>query len=365
MPLAAMAVLAGCNPNKSFQHAEAPQVVQPLATRPVAPEAPPVAGACSDEVIEEILTPASINPAPVFLTCQAVLPAKSSVTRQIIFEGSAASGGSLDCNGGRLESTSTTGDREAIVIRSRKMGDGWDRPIGVAVQNCEIANGLRIYGLGRSGEAQAVKQSSLNADHNGFAQASAPSGVTLNNLRFANAGGIPLYISPGVTHVTLTNSQFTGTSSSVAIYLDAESGGAVIAGNIFDLRTDKRELIAIDGSAYNAITGNLFNTASNGGIYLYRNCGEGGTIRHQAPQFNRIEGNSFAMHGSRKPAVWLNSRKGDRPYCFSDPTHPFGSSITPLDMAQHNTVSGNAVSDGAGKAFRNDDPSNQLSNNGE
>ena len=340
-----------------------PQTAQVLATRPAIAEPGPPAALCSDAVVQDILTPASANPTPIALSCRAILPANSTVTRQIIFAGNAASGTSLVCQGGRLEGHGAIGDRESLIIRSRKIGDGWSRPEGVTVENCTVTNGLRIYGLGRNGEAAEVRQSSMNAGHTQFAQNSAPTHITLRNLHFANAGGVPLYLSPGVTNVTLTQSRFTGTSSSVAIYLDAESGGADISGNIFDLQTDKRELIAVDGSAHNLIRGNIFNRATNGGIYLYRNCGEGGTIRHQAPQYNRIEANAFAMGGKGKPAIWLNSRKGDRPYCFTDPDHPYGSAVSPLDMAQFNVVSDNAITGGNSKAIRNDDASNRVTGN--
>ena len=378
---ASMALLTGCNTQSTPRTAGSQQgshqseygtsgsasvVAQPLADRPTTPTPPPtLAGACPNEVVQELLTPATIDPTPVALTCRAVLPPQSTITRQVIFEGSSASGSGLDCNGGRLEGTASKGDREAVIIRSRKTGDSWSRPVGVTVRNCGITNGVRIYGLGRNGEAQAVRQSSMNKNHTAFAQAAAPSGIVLDNLRFTNSGGIPLYISPGVTNVTLSNSRFTGTSSSVAIYLDAESGGAKIANNTFDLRTRKRELIAVDGSAHNTIAGNSFNSVSNGGIFVYRNCGEGGTIRHQAPQFNRIENNTFVMKNSRKPAVWLNSRNGNRSYCFTDPSHPFGSGLTSLDMAQYNVVENNKVVGGGRNTFRNNDPTNHLSHNGE
>ncbi len=372
---ASIALLTGCNSSSALKTACKPEMARISASaapqaqaKQTASLASAYAGApeCSDEVIEQILTPASVNPAPVKLTCSATLPAEAAVvTRQILFEGQAASGGGIDCNGARLEGTAPRGDREALVIRSRKSGDTWSRPTRIIVRGCRIANGLRIYGLGRNSEAEEVKRSSMNRDHTSFAQGAAPNGILLDNLRFTATGGIPLYVGPGVTNVTLTNSRFTGTSSSVAIYLDAESGGANISGNVFDLRTSGRELIAVDGSAHNAITGNRFNSISNGGIFVYRNCGEGGTIRHQAPRFNRIENNTFALDKGGQPAVWLNSRGGNRSYCFTDPDHPYGSSLTSQDMAQDNIVANNLAIGGTRDAFRNDDPSNRLSGNGE
>ena len=42
---------------------------------------------------------------------------------------------------------------------------------------------------------------------------------------------------------------------------------------MIDADTEKRELIAINGSAYNQIIDNRFSRLDKGRIYLYRNCG--------------------------------------------------------------------------------------------
>lgn len=310
------------------------------------------------------MIPSNVDPSPVKLNCSVKLPENAVVTRQVVFEGSAASGSTLDCSGGRLEGSASKGDKEAVVVRSRRTGETWSRPTGITVKNCEIAGGIRVYGLGRNGEAEAVKQSSMSANHTSFAQASAPTNIVFDHIHLTGSGGVPFYVSPGVTHVTLSGSTIEGSSSSVAVYLDAESAGAKIVNNTFNISTKSRELIAVDGSAYNQISGNRFNSASHGGVYAYRNCGEGGTIRHQAPQFNRIERNTFMMNGSQDPAVWLNSRNGNRSYCFKDPSRPFGSSLSSLDMAQNNTVDGNTIIGGVSEAVRNNDPTNTIRNNG-
>lgn len=346
-------------PPAQSQPAPPPQPATP-APIPVASAAP--AATCTAGVVQRLLTPASSDPSPVRLNCSVQLPPQSVVSRQIVFEGSTASGSTLDCNGGRIENAGK-GGKDAVLIRSKEEGQQWSRPVNVTVKNCEIAGAVRIYGLGRNGEAEAVKLSSMNANHTRSAQAAAPANITFDRVRITGSGGVPFYVSPGATNVALTNSTIRGTSTSVAVYLDAESAGAKITNNTFDISTKSREIIAVDGSAHNDISGNRFNRAANGGIYVYRNCGEGGTIRHQAPQFNRIEGNSFAMNGSRDPAVWLNSRNGNRSYCFQDPRHPFGSSLTSMDMAQNNTVGDNAVTGAIGDPFRNNDPTNRVSNN--
>jgi hypothetical protein len=308
------------------------------------------------------MTPYSSDPTPVKLNCSVTLPRNAVVTRQVVFEGTASSGSTLDCSGGQLAGTAAKGDKEAVVVRSRRTGDSWSRPSNITVRNCAIAGTVRIYGLGRNGQAEAVKQSSMNANHTSYAQASAPTNIAFSNIRLTSNGGVPFYVSPGVTRVSLTNSTLQGTTTSSVIYLDAESSGAKITGNTFNVTTKGREVIAIDGSAHNDIESNKFN-ASAGGIFAYRNCGEGGTIRHQAPEFNKIARNTFNMSGSRGPAVWLNSRNGNRSFCFKDPSHPYGSSLSSMDMAKNNTVEGNTVIGGKGDTIRNDDPTNRVVNN--
>ncbi|SFB59579.1 parallel beta-helix repeat (two copies) [Rhizobium sp. NFR07] len=344
------------NPNPSSP-------TQPVAIAPPKASAGVPAPACPGSIVKQLIDPTAQDVSPVKLTCSAQLPANSTVTRQIVFEGSAANGASLDCNGGRLKGTAVKGDKEAVVVRSKSNGSFYERPEGIAVRNCKIAGSVRIYGMGRNGEADPVKRSSMSVNHTADAQAAAPSNVIFDRVEIFGSGGVPFYVSPGVTNVTLTNSTIAGSSTSVVVYLDAESAGAKITNNIFRARTKSREVIAIDGSAYNTISGNRFDDAGNGGIFAYRNCGEGGTIRHQAPQFNKIENNTFSLGGSSDPAVWLNSRNGNRSYCFQDPEHPFGSSLTPMDMAQNNVVVGNRASGSRGEPFRNSDPSNTITGN--
>jgi parallel beta-helix repeat protein len=315
---------------------------------------------CADDLVSALLAP---DTSPVKITCSVTLPAGAVVSRQVLFEGDAVSGSTLDCNGGRLMGEGPKGDSGSVLVKSKQQRGTWSRPNGVTVTNCEIIGGVRIYGLGRNGEAENVKQSSVNRDHTAFAQSAAPTNVIFDRVHIKSSGGSPFYVSPGATRVSLTNSRIEGKSSGTAIYLDAESANNRIVNNTFDIATKSREIIAVDGSADNEISGNTFNAAANGGIFLYRNCGEGGTIRHQAPQHNRIEGNIFKMGGGKSPAVWLNSRNGNRSYCFIDPAHPFGSSLTSRDLAQDNTVENNSIIGARDKAIRNDDPSNRVNRN--
>jgi parallel beta-helix repeat protein len=183
----------------------------------------------------------------------------------------------------------------------------------------------------------------------------------LEDLKIEADHRIPLYLGPGVTEVTVRNCTFTGWSASTTVYLDAESGGNRIEGCTFDVRSG-REVMAVDGSATNTIVGNRFLQARYGGIYLYRNCGEGGTVRHQAPQGNVIENNFFNVKDLRSGSygIWLGSRQGRRSYCEDDAGYPFGSSIDNRDFADHNTVRENVFQPASDEAVRDEGADNRV-----
>ena len=198
--------------------------------------------------------------------------------------------------------------------------------------------------MAANGEGAALRDSSRRSGHTERAQAAAPTNIMLDTLTLLGQGRIPLYLAPGVTGVTLQNSHVGGRSNSVAVYLDAESANNTLQHNLIDSRS-ARELVAIDGSAHNTVRHNRFSALSHGGLFLYRNCGEGGTVRHQTPSHNTISDNTFFYryyHGGL-PAVWLGARNGNRNYCEADAGYPFGSSISNLDGAQHNRISNNRI----------------------
>ncbi|URK86437.1 right-handed parallel beta-helix repeat-containing protein [Rhizobium sp. RCAM05350] len=336
-----------------------------LVLYPGAPVAKPMQ--CSADAYATIKAQATKQDASVEVRCNLILSPGDIITKRLIFSGASASGATLDCKGATLDGTrgSINFGKPTVLIRSIKsQNGGWSAPSGIAVRNCVIKGALRLQGLGTNGQAKDVKASSLTANHTAFAQASAPSQISLSNLTFIADGRVPLYIGPGVTGVRLEKSTLTGESNGPALYLDAESAENTITKNRFAV-TSRREQIAIDGSAKNVISGNIFDDPVNGGIFLYRNCGEGGTIRHQKPQHNTISGNTFKyrMAFTAKPAVWLSSRSGAQRYCFRDPAHPFGSSLSSQDFAQFNTVTGNRLIGGGAYLIRNSDPSNQIEDN--
>lgn len=280
--------------------------------------------------------------------CPGPALAQEAGLEPLVFAGAAHAGRTIDCGGGWLQQ----GRPVEVRIQSVQRADGgWDRPDGLRLRHCRIRGAIRLMGLGRNGEAEAVRRSSRRPDHTRQAQAAAPHGVVLEQLDLEAVGPIPLYAGPGTVGLRLTDSRLWGTSRSVALYLDAESRGNQIARNTFTVTTG-REVIALDGSAGNRLLANTIHQGGGGGIFLYRNCGEGGTARHQAPTDNWIRGNRFlAVPGppggirlpsvARAPDVWLGSRGGRRPYCLLDVAIPFGSGRDDGDNADRNWVEAN------------------------
>lgn len=289
-------------------------------------------------------------------------------------------------NGGRLTQ---------LVIQSEFVNGQWKRPQNFTFKNWKINGSIRVLGVGSSA-SNAVKQSSFSLGHTRRMQAAAPTGITFSGLKIKANEKIPLIVGPGATGVALSNSQISGSSQSVAIYLDAESANHSIVGNTFKLKAD-RELIAVDGSRGNLIADNKFTRLPWGGVYVYRNCGERGVVRHQEPTKNKIINNTFNLdtlksYWEKNPkngrqfeyryGVWLGSRDGSRApsYCGADKGYTFGSSINNGDFANDNIVSGNKRIDsgtgylleldsklgigGYNKFIRNDGKNNSISSNG-
>lgn len=305
---------------------------------------PIVARPCAPAEVAALTTPLAADAPAVRLTCFATLPQGAPIRTHVVFEGSEASGAGIDCNGGSvgLPGRSSTTRDPTVAVWSRREGAGWSVPRDVRITRCTIYGNLRIWGLGRD-DIGGLRVSSRTAGHTAAVQAAAPSGLTLDNVTFVATGSIPLYIGPGVTGVRMTGGGFLGHSVSTAVYLDAESAGAVIRDVAFDIRTG-REQIAVDGSAGNRIEDNRFQLGGRGGVFLYRNCGEDGVIRHQTPSNNAIIGNRFegAAWLTPRPIV-VGSREGRRRYCGDDAGYPFGSSADDRDRATGNVVSGNTT----------------------
>lgn len=307
-----------------------------LAAAVAAPAQP-----CTAQQVEALTTPSD---QPYRLTCRAVLPAGASIRRSVLIEGAEASGVSLDCAGGTIEAPGQpTSQAPTVAIWSRRDGAVWSRPVDVSITNCTVVGNVRIWGMGAGGSMSDLKASSRTPGHTVAAQSAAPLNVVLERVRFRGVGTIPLYVGPGVTRTTVREAIFTGRSISTAVYLDAESAGAVIEDSLFDIRTG-REQIAVDGSGANRIVRNRFALGGRGGVFLYRNCGEDGVIRHQTPSYNQITDNDFSGAFWLRPrAVVVGAREGNRRYCGDDAGWPFGSSADDGDGAVGNLAARNRI----------------------
>lgn len=308
------------------------------------------AAPCDSGARARLFSPPSAGDDPVALTCSIRLRPGDRIERRILLEGAAASGVEIDCNGATLGRPEPAPKfyEFAVEIRSRRPDptvERWERPVGVTLRDCTILGNVRIWGMGLNGQGEAVRVSSRRPGHTGRAQDAAPAGVRILESRLTALGSIPLYLGPGVTGLTLSGSTLSGKSGSVAVYLDAESADNVITGNVFSVETG-REAVAIDGSARNTIRHNRFALGSRGGIHLYRNCGEGGTVRHQTPSDNVITDNSFRSTGLfRSDPVKVGSRGGWgwTMNCAADAGYPFGSSLDDDDHAAGNVVERNRI----------------------
>lgn len=278
---------------------------------------------------------------PLFIDSSLVLRDKDMIDGGVVIEG-AVSNIVLDCRGGTIRGPDP-GQRQApaIEIRSRRLrvDDGaviWVPPSGIKIKNCRIQGRVQITGMPGNGED--LRQSSRREGHTARAQGAAPSDISIDRVSISTEDDIPVYIGSGATRVRITDSRIGGATRSVAIYLDAESGGHVISGNEISTKTG-RETIAVDGSASNRIFNNKIFIDNFPGIALYRNCGEKGVIRHQTPSFNIIEQNEFVNISNYRPRhVVENSRGGRSPYCHEDDGYPLGSSVDNMDGGVNNII---------------------------
>ncbi|MEG1451921.1 right-handed parallel beta-helix repeat-containing protein [Brevundimonas sp.] len=310
-----------------------------LASGLSTPEA--AAPACTTQQITD-LTTASAR--PYTLTCSARLAGVQSIRRHIVLEGPQASGVTLDCNGASIgqPNAPTSASAPTVMIRSAKSASGqWQAVSNVTLRNCHVFGAVRVWGMGADGSYDDLRLSSRQDGHTERLQEAAPHNIRLEQIRITANGTIPLYVGPGVMQLLLQDSILDGTTTATAIYLDAESAQNTIRNNRILTRTG-REMIAVDGSARNTISGNRFDLHGKAGIYLYRNCGERGVIRHQTPSGNIIANNSFTGASWLRPRLVVeNARNGRRSYCGEDAGYPFGSSIDDRDNATGNILRDN------------------------
>ncbi|MNS63721.1 hypothetical protein D3C72_968240 [compost metagenome] len=301
----------------------------------------PAARPCSTAEMDELTADAAL---PYRLTCRAVLTSGQTIRRPLLIEGAEASGAGLDCQGGTVgrPGAATTTRQPTIAIWSRRItATHWSRPSDIRIQNCVIHGAVRVWGMGADGGYDDLRASSRTAAHTATVQAAAPSHIELDRVIIVGTGSIPLYVGPGVTRLSLTASTLRGRSDATALYLDAESADNRIENNALAVQTG-REMVTVDGSARNRIVDNRFTLGGRPGVFLYRNCGERGVIRHQTPSDNQITDNIFSDASWLRPRlVVVGARGGRRSYCSADRGYPWGSSADDGDRATGNIVARN------------------------
>jgi parallel beta-helix repeat protein len=208
-----------------------------------------------------------------------------------------------------------------------------------------------------------VENSHTRPGHTERVRQAAPSGVTIRNITFDTNGSThQAYFGPGATDSRILNCNFTGKSLGPSIYLSPEGGNHTIRNCVFASDTgERREVLSVDGSENNLIADNDFKKCTWGGIYVYRNCGENGNVRHQKPQNNSISNNRFNLSGMQilrisnrsghqgsfffvPYGIILGSRQGDSSYCELDNMYDIGSGKSDLDYARNNIVENNKFS---------------------
>lgn len=317
---------------------------------------------CSEAKIKELLEDAQKSgKSSVSISCSFKLDKAYRITKKVNIYGAQSSDIALDFAGSLLEPSTGTSER-MIHIYSQKMPDGtFSRPENIRIQNANIVGAIRIRGM----SADDLREPSRHEGLTKVAQAAAPKNISISKVRITANGTIPLYVEPGTTYVRLEDSKIEGSSNSTAIYLDAESGYHVIRNNKIT-SANKREAIAVDGSAHNTIVDNYFSNTNEGSIFLYRNCGERSVSRHQSPQFNLISNNTFyyKKYDGSTPAIHIGSRQGNRKYCGDDRDSKFGSGVSDLDFASNNTVINNQfINRSPAKYILDSDSNNTVAGN--
>ncbi len=262
----------------------------------------------------------------------------------------------LDCQGATIRGPENGG--VGIVISA---------PVGtslhdVTVTNCHtegFTNGLKITRPGfRDLPAGGEYEDHLDD-------------IVVTHSTFADSHGVGVYVDGYVTGVRITHDTIDNAGSS-GIYLETGSRGTTVSrtllvhngyiengpgGQAFSFDGADlwfwgvgREGISVDGSYDNTISHNVFWDDSNGGVLLYKNCGE---YPDRARYFERryhaddnlITQNTF-FH--ERNGVWVGSRMAENtlPMDCTDPAYidkPLQRVV--LDYAQHNTVSDNTFQD--------------------
>ena len=308
---------------------------------------------CSDEKKASIAAPPRyengqyIDPVE-WVSCSLKLEEGQKITRPLRFVGR---GILFDCNGGEIELESELLNQDVYPI---SVGSDWtlvdgyykhtqSRDITVTntheTDSCEVNGPIRIRSTGYAPTPEHDPREYKNSRGPQYVKElrdTTPTRITFDNIHinYERNGGSAVYFEQGVTHSAFINSTIDYDSNSHSVYLAPEGGFNRIENNVIIHRSYEyfgygdEEAIVIDGSEGNIIKNNWIDSY-DGGIFLFRNCGEDGQIRYTGAWRNVIEGNTFYWNGSLPPnsesmkkSIIIGERNGDapgfHPWPFSD-----------------------------------------------
>ncbi len=199
--------------------------------------------ACSPAKIKKVLALAKRGREPKegddfeFIDCSLTLTRedvlKGPITKRLIFEGTNGSDLTVDCNGATIDGGPKTPNFDpnpdtawymveflSKYLEYSETGGLWQPPVNVTVRNCRIKGAVSIAGMA----GRRFLDSSRHKGHAERARNNAPRNIVFDRVIIDGQGNrIPLYIYPGVSYFKMLDSEITGKTNSVNIYLDAES----------------------------------------------------------------------------------------------------------------------------------------------
>jgi len=277
------------------------------------------------------------------------------------------------------------------IVPLEQGGSSYIDELGGAKTLCDPVRNIRINNCRIRGRVTASSLpgilfdlSNIRTDHVDRLQRSAAQHVTFTDSQIIGRYKGAVHFLPGVHHFTIEDSEVLGGFLGITIHLPADGGWNVIKNNritgqrktnslAWEYKGGKREVISIDSSEHNRIVNNHITDMTYGGIFLYRNCGERGSVRHRIPQYNQIINNVFdhSSDPGTHPTVFVGSRDdlsikysfgfGVKRYCHEDempgrvryPTNPVlqpwdtervrNSSLSNSDWAQNNVIAENQI----------------------
>ncbi len=278
----------------------------------------------------------------VTIDCYITLSSSDLITKLVRFIGSDSSGVTFDCNGARIfplqPLISSHSLRVATKITTVNGVEVYDRPENITIKNCDVYGTVRIHGSGYNPNDLNDYKNNAGPDWVLDVRNTSARNVTFDNVDITNYWHKDaLYFGEGVTYITYKNSRIFNQTQGVAVYFGFETAYNTLENNeIYNRSSNDREIVAVDASEYNVITRNWLDGVNNGGIYLYRNCGEGGAVKYTGPRHNEISHNMlyYKNYSGSNPGIYVGERTGvNISFCNLDAGWSWDISDVPSSLA--------------------------------